>query len=599
MGRIPEATIQEILDRADIVGLIGRHVELKPSGRSFKGLCPFHDEKTASFNVNPERQFFHCFGCDEGGNVISFLMKYENLTFPEAASQLAAEFGIEIPERESGDRGESERIYAALEVAQDCYRKGLRAPQGESARGYLERRGLDSAVIDRFGLGFVPDQWDTVVRALESAGVPGRVGVAAGLISERQSGGYYDRLRSRVTFPISDVRGRVIAFGGRALSSGQEPKYLNTPETPVFHKRDSFYGFPHALEPIRRTARVVVCEGYFDAIALHRAGVSEALASCGTALTPDHAKQLRRRTEQVVLMFDGDTAGLQAMERALAVLLPAGFRVRAVCLPAGEDPDDHLASRGAEALRSLVDSAPDALEVVLRRAMALGCSTPGQKADVVRRIAPLVAAIPNPVERSEYGRRLSMATGADQQAVEAVVRATARGQGIGASREVTASLAPRHRRSPEDRHLRLLVLVFSRHPANATPELCERMREILPDGVWKDLLFALLDAAEQGCLTDDGAVDLSAMESRLEPEKLVLLREVVVDDSLLESDTPVVEMLGHLLDRYAAKHLAAQEMELRRRMQDPQEDPLALLRERQALLEQKRAAAGLGLETAP
>ncbi len=599
MGRIPEATIQEIRDRADIVGLIGRHVELKQSGRSFKGICPFHDEKTPSFHVNPDRQMFHCFGCHEGGDVLSFLIKHENLTFPEAASTLARELGIEIPESESGERGETERILAALEAAQACYRQVLRGPLGETGRAYLERRGLGAEAIDRFGLGAVPDRWDTLTRELESARIPGRIGVAAGLLCERKSGGYYDRLRGRVTFPINDVRGRVIAFGGRAVLPDQEPKYLNTSETPVFHKRLSFYGFPHALEPIRRAERAVLCEGYFDTIALHRAGISEALATCGTALTSDHAKQLRRRTAQVSLVFDGDEAGLQAMERALAMLLPAGLRVRAVRLPAGEDPDDYLASRGAEALRSLVDAAPDALELVLRRAMSVGCTTPGEKADAVRRVAPLVAVIPNPVERSEYGRRLAVATGTDPQAVEAVVRASARGQSLEASGTLATSVARPHAASPEDRHMRLLILLISRQPADVTPELCERMREILPDGIWKDLVFHLIDAANEGYLAEDGSVDISLMQTRLGPEELVALREVTVDESLLENGAPLLQMLGDLLGRYAAKHLDAQEMELKRRMQDPQEDPLALLRQRQALLERRRAAAGIGLETAP
>lgn len=315
MGRIPEATIREICERADVTDVIGRHVELKQAGRNWKGLCPFHDEKTPSFNVNPDRQIFHCFGCGEGGDVIGFLVKHENLTFPEAVRMLAAELGIEIAESSSSDRSENERIFAALDCAQRCYRSALESPVGAPAQRYLAGRGIDSETVDRFGLGFAPDAWDTVARELERAKIPAEVGLAAGLLNERQSGGHYDRMRGRVTFPISNVRGQVIAFGGRAIGVDQEPKYLNTPESAVYQKRRSFFGYPFALGPIGRSGRAIICEGYFDVIALARAGVEEGLATCGTALTSEHAHQLSRRTREVSLVFDGDQAGQKAMER--------------------------------------------------------------------------------------------------------------------------------------------------------------------------------------------------------------------------------------------------------------------------------------------
>jgi len=595
LGRIPEATIQEVRDRADIVSLIGRYVELKQAGRSWKGLCPFHDEKTHSFNVSPDRGIFHCFGCEKGGDVIAFLMENEKLTFPESVRSLASELGIEVPEGDGEDRGVSEGALGALEIAQKCFRQGLRSREGELGRGYLDKRGLDPETIDHFGLGFVPDRWDTLCTALREAGVKGDVAETAGLVLRKDRGGFYDRLRGRVTFPISDVRGRVIAFGGRALLPDQEPKYLNTAESPVFHKRRTFYGFPQALEPIRRKERAVICEGYFDAIALHRAGVGEALATCGTALTPDHAKQLRRRTQQVVLLFDGDTPGQKAMERALEVLLPEDLRVRAVTLPDGQDPDDYLTAHGAEALSAVIDKAPDALEVVIRRAMAQGCSTPAEKADAVRHVAPLIAAVSNPVERSEFTRRLAVATGTDGPAVEAVVRASHRGQGIPALQDVAVAVSRPRRDTPEDRHLRLLALIFSKHPGLATSALCERMQELLPDSIWKRLVFQLLDAAEEGCIDRNDAVDALAVEPRLGAEELAAFRDIVVDDELLHGDGSPEDVLVDVLDHFEDRYRKSREQELKRRLQDPSEDPIELLRERQALLEKKRAAAGVAL----
>ena len=594
MGRIPEATIHEVRDRADIVGVIGRYVELKRAGRSWKGLCPFHDEKSPSFNVNPDRGIFHCFGCQTGGDVISFLVKHDNLTFPEAVRSLAADLGIEIPETgDRSDRGEREGIYAALEQAQRFYREALASDAGKAAREYLARRGLDPATIEHFGLGFAPDAWETLTRRLERAGVPTSVSSAAGLILEGRSGGHYDRLRGRITFPIHDVRARVIAFGGRALGEDQEPKYLNTSESAVYHKRRALYGLHHALEHMRRAGRAIVCEGYFDAIALHRADMGEAVATCGTALTSDHATDLSRRTSNVFLLFDGDNAGQNAMEKALLVLLPAGLRVRAVTLPGGCDPDDYLAAEGAEALRAIVDRAPDAIELVIRRAMAAGCTTPAEKADAVRRVAPMIAVIPNPVERSEYARRLAVATGTESAAVESVVRSVRQGGGLGASEEIATRIARPRAEASEERHLRLIALILSRHPGFATDELCAQMQEVLPESPCKDLIIALVDAASDDLVDAEGRIDVNACEARLSPELLDLLRTVVVNEDLLDTEVPASEVLVQVLGRYVTKDLEAKQRDLMRRLQEPGADLNALLRERDRLQERRRSATGL------
>ncbi len=591
MGRIPEDTIQEVRDRADIVALIGRYVELKQSGRNWKGRCPFHEEKTPSFNVNPDRGIFHCFGCQKGGNAITFLVEFENLTFPEAVRSLASDLGIEVPETggRREDRGEREALYESIETAQRCYRDHLSAPEGKGAREYLQRRGLDDATIDHFGLGFAPDSWDSLVGQLDRARVDRKVSTSAGLIMEGRSKGHYDRLRGRVTFPIADVRGRTIAFGARAMAADQEPKYLNTSESPVYHKRRALYGLHHALEPMRRAGRAIVAEGYFDVIALYRAGLGEAVATCGTALTPDHARDLRRRTANVTLLFDGDQAGQNAMEKALAILLPEGLRVRAVSLPDGQDPDDFLAAQGAEALQNLVDRAPDAIEAVIRRVLLKGCTSPAEKADAVRHVAPLVAAISDPIERSEHARRLAIATGTEPSAVESVIRKVQSGGSAEADESLAQTLTPRAS-GGEERHLRLIALILTRHPGFVTDEFCSQMQEVLPDSPYKRLALAIADAAAEGWLATEGGIDLGACEAQFEPELVPLLRDVVVDDSMLDQETPASEMLVHLVGRYVAKDLEAREKELKRQMQEPDADLQSLLQERQQLLERKRAS---------
>lgn len=606
LGLIPEATIQEVRDRADILGLIGRYVELKQAGQSWKGLCPFHDEKTPSFHVNPGRQSYYCFGCQAKGNVIGFLVDHENLTFPEAVRTLAADLGIEIRASEAGERSDNEKIYAALEIAQGCYRDALQSAAGSKARDYLEGRGIAQDVIDRFKIGYAPDAWDTAARALEKAGMPGDMGMLSGVLNERASGGYYDRLRDRVTFPIHDVRGRVIAFGGRALAADQEPKYLNTPESPVYHKRRAFYGFPDALEPIRRAGRAIVCEGYFDAIALARAGMGEAVATCGTALTEDHARDLRRRTSVVGLLFDGDTAGKKAMERALEILLPAGLRVRAVALPDGQDPDDYLVAHGAQALAELVDRAPEALEVIIRRIVARGCSTPSEKADAVRHVAPFVAAIPDPVERSEYARRLALASDTDPAAVEAVVRSAARGQTVSAAREVggaseaLSTPGPEAGISePEERALAQVALIVSCHPELVGDAARKEMQEALPECRLKALVFAFLAAAGDGHLDGAGRVDIRALEESVDPETLQLAYSVTVDEGLIPSNTPPAEVLRQIVGKFVKNKYKAEQKEIQRRLDDPDEDQERALSDLQALLVRRRAQGGDGVDTSP
>jgi DNA primase len=514
VGRIPEDTLQAVRDRVDVVELVGRHVSLKKAGRSYKGLCPFHHEKTPSFVVTPDRGTWHCFGCGEGGNAFAFLMRHENLTFPEAVRSLAAELGIEIPETDSGERGVLESVLRANALAQEYYQRSLAGEEGRAAGEYLAGRGLGMEEAQRLGLGFAPDRWEGVVEVLRRARIAGEIAERAGLARARPGGGHYDLLRGRVVFPIRDARGRVVAFGGRALAAGQDPKYLNTPESPVFRKREAFYGLPDALEPIRSRGRAIIVEGYFDQIALVRAGLGEALATCGTALSEEHAKGLLRRTRNVVLLFDGDDAGQRAMLRALAGLLPAGLRVRAAALPAGADPDDYLRSEGPEALRRLVDEAPPALEVAIARAATAGCRTPWERADAVAAVTPLLALVPDPVERGEFARRLALAVGADPGDVAQALRRERKDE------EPALAAAPPRRMGPEDRHYATVLRLLLEHPAELPSHDESELLDLAPDPAWRSLAVAMLAAPADalGSLTDELEGELRRRFSELANE---------------------------------------------------------------------------------
>ncbi len=573
MGRIADEIIQEVRDRVDIVELIGRHLALKKSGRNYVGLCPFHSEKTASFNVNSDRQSYYCFGCNEGGTAFTFLMHVENLTFPEAVRTLARECGIEVPESSGGGQSNTEILYRANEVAQARYRKALLVP-GNPALAYLEARGLDADAVEKFQLGYVPDSWDTVANALRAEGISPEIGAQVGLLAERQSGGHYDRLRDRVTFPIRDVRGRAIGFGGRAISPGQEPKYLNTPESPIFRKRAALYGYPDALGPIRSEGRAVIVEGYFDRIALDLAGVGNTVATCGTALTSDHVLDLRRRTREVVLLFDGDEAGQRALEKALQLLLPEGLRVRAAVLPTGDDPDSFSAREGAGALKSLVDSAPPAIESVIARVAAGGHDTAWKTADAVAEVVPMLALIPEVVERSEYATQLALAVGTQPRHVEAAVAAQRRGE----DPRDAVSVRPR-KSGPEDRIAAQLVRSLIEHPALIERVSTDELLALLPVGPAEEIVRALVSGPPAEKL------DVEAICEHLGDDTKRLLRELATNSTELDIDT-ATRILDDTI-QWLRKRLRNEEgRALTEQLRGESDDWRAVLEEKQRLREQ-------------
>lgn len=404
-GRIPEETIQEIRQHADIVAVISEYVALEQTGKNYKGLCPFHQEKTPSFVVSPEKQIYHCYGCGAGGNVFSFLMQYEKYSFPEAVHVLARRLGIRLPEHTDNKANQqfqrAGRIYQLhREVANFFAYQLKQSPQAQRAREYLRNRDLGEAPIETFGIGYAPPGWDNMQKhfarkySLELL-------LESGLMIKRKDGvGQYDRFRDRLMIPIHDDRGQVVAFGGRILGEG-EPKYLNSPESPIFHKGRVLYGLHHAKQAIRQQGEVLIVEGYFDMLIPYSRGVQNIAATMGTALTEQHLRLLQRYTKKVILMFDADPAGVKAVHRTLDLFLESGFEVRAVILPQNEDPDTAIRRMGTERFRQYITGAPLLVDFIRERIMEqYDLSQNDQRVACANQILSTIVKIQNVPERN-------------------------------------------------------------------------------------------------------------------------------------------------------------------------------------------------------
>ncbi|WP_416637211.1 DNA primase [Pseudomonas sp. OHS18] len=428
-GLIPQSFIDDLLNRTDIVDVVSSRIQLKKTGKNYSACCPFHKEKTPSFTVSPDKQFYYCFGCGAGGNALGFVMDHDQTEFPQAVEELAKRAGMEVPREDNGRGGGKPRqptdspLYALLKAAADYYRQALKShPQRRAAVEYLKGRGLSGEIARDFGLGFAPPGWDNLLKHLAGDSLQHKAMIDAGLLVENpDSGKRYDRFRDRVIFPIHDSRGRVIAFGGRVLGD-DKPKYLNSPETPVFHKGQELYGLYEARKNNRNLDEIMVVEGYMDVIALAQQGLRNAVATLGTATSEEHLKRIFRLVPSVLFCFDGDQAGRNAAWRALEAALPNlqdGRRARFLFLPDGEDPDTLVRSEGTEAFQARIHQHAQPLADYFFQQLSEEAdprSLEG-KAHLVTLAAPLIDKIPGNTLRALMRQRLTQITGLDTSAM--------------------------------------------------------------------------------------------------------------------------------------------------------------------------------------
>jgi DNA primase len=533
MASYSPAILDQIRASLDLVDLIGRFVNLKPAGANWKGLCPFHAEKTPSFNVNPRKGIFKCFGCGVGGDAFVFLMRQDKLTFPEAVRELARLGGIALPEDRgpASDSSGREELFQAMSLAARAYADALGRPSGARARAYLDQRGIDPQVARRFGLGLAPEGWEFLVGALKAEGIGDDVLVTAGLAAPRPSGsGIYDRFRGRLIFPIRDLQGRVVALGGRALGD-EQPKYLNSPETPIYAKGNLLYAADLARESMLGKGRALLVEGYVDCLMAHQHGFTETVAALGTAFTAAQLALLRRFCTEVITFFDADAAGQKAAERAEELLEPstggaiwginrsgtfdrdAPFKLRVALLAPGHDPDTFLRAYGAPALAERLASARSILSYALDRAVAApeGGTGPRTRANAFARVALLLAKVGNAEEATALSREAALKLGADptQLWIESQRLQAALGRPTLSPRTPTAN-PPRG----TTRHRDLVTLLL--HSMEARRELLPIVDDTdLGDDALRQLVVRLRrspDADAATLMTDlaDGARDLLA-----------------------------------------------------------------------------------------
>ena len=520
---IPEHQVTEVRARADIAEIIGEHVPLKRAGKDLRGLCPFHQERTPSFYVVPAKGIYKCFGCGEAGDVFTFLMRRQGLSFQDAVRQVAARVGVEIRETAGGDRVDEARarLYEAVAFAADFYRRQLwERPEGSLARDYLAGRGVSRQVAERFGLGYAPDAWHELRDAARKHGIEDQVLLEAGLVKEGENQPEpYDRLRRRLVFPIEDLAGRVIAFGGRILGPAREgvPKYLNSPETPLYQKGSVLYGLSWAKNAIRREQAVLVVEGYMDYIAVAAAGFENVVAPLGTAMTEAQAGTLARYAKRALLLYDSDTAGLKATFRSADELLRAGVHPLVATLPRGEDPDSVLRAGGPEALARVLENAVDVLDRKIEILEERGYfqDIDGQR-KALDGLLPTLRAVKDPALRDIYVARVAERTGVKRETLERERdRAT-----TGAARPAasTGRAAPSSRAAGRDPVERMLVLLLLRDRDRIPAVTAAIAPGDLRDPAYREIYQAIVAGSDNAPGSAIAGLDTGVVAEEYQPE---------------------------------------------------------------------------------
>jgi DNA primase len=545
------STAERVKQQADIVRVVGEYVRLKKTGKDFSGLCPFHQEKTPSFTVSPIKQIFYCFGCGKGGDIFNFVMEMERCEFPDALRLVAEKCGISIPKPKPSspaERTQSSVRTTLVEMhreAQTFFVKQLQGTaEGKLARAYLEDRGLDKATIERFGIGYAPSGGDSLLRHLKGKYAE-KLLAESGLVSRGEGGRFFDRFRRRITFPIANDSGKIVAFGCRALGEDQ-PKYLNSPETPIYSKSNVLYHLDRAKEALRRSDFAVLVEGYMDAIAVARAGISNVVASCGTSLAEPQIKLLGRFTKRVIVNYDPDAAGQAATERSIAILLEQDFEVRVLALPGKADPDKFIREQGADAYMKLLRESPPYVDYLIARARQMDMTTGEGKRQAVNFLLPYVQKIPNRILRSEWATRIAQQLRLEEPVLRAALSKAANERR--SELKIQPELAGRAAKPVERRLIRMLA-----GGEGFRGELAQQLQQgQLYLGLETEKIFVALIAASHS----GQAVQATEIAAALEERDRRLLYEILFEETselTWEEAESCVDALRH---RQAEKQLA-------------------------------------------
>jgi DNA primase len=546
---------EEIKRAADIVQVIGQFVQLKKAGKNFIGLCPFHAEKDPSFTVSSDRQMFHCFGCKKGGDIFAFWMEYHGLTFPEALKDLAERYNVQITEKFSASEEKKksdlrETLLKINEAAALYFQQALsKAATGNPAADYLKKRAISKEIISEFRLGYAPDKWHGITDYLKEHKIDLEKGVQAGLIIPKKGGGYYDRFRGRVIFPILNLRGQVVGFGGRVLDDSL-PKYLNTPETPVFHKGEFPYGLNASFKAIRQKGIAVIVEGYMDLLALRRHGLDEVVATLGTALTDQHIRKIKGYAKEAVVVFDSDEAGRNAALRSLPLFLNEGLPAKAVVLPNGHDPDSFVNTKGLPEFLRLLDSASSMFDFFLDQKLTQGNSDIEGKVHALKEILPVLAQLRNAAQRSLYAGRLSEQIGIKEEVVLSELKSFKQNlSGNAPERGLKGRLAgPEVEKKIGD--IQLLNLLVH-HPKAIAGLINSDCRTLLSDDTASKIVEVIFEKHRR-----EGQFSLGNIEENLDNDDVrIRLREVMVADSIY-SDQEVKQAVEEIREKARQKMLS-------------------------------------------
>lgn len=568
-----EQVIGQVRDAADIVDVISAITPLKAAGRSHKGLCPFHREKTPSFHVDRSKGMFYCFGCGAGGDVFKFVMMTERFNFPEAVEWVADRVGIELPKKQPTHKDRSrDELLEIVEEAAGAFHQAL-GWDGNPAADYLEKRGVDREIWRRFGFGYAPDSWDYTLSRLGRRWDSKRLEEAGLVLPRKQGNGFYDRFRNRLMIPIHNEAGSVIGFGGRTLD-GSDPKYLNSPESAVFNKSQLLFNLHRSRDTMRKVSRAVLVEGYFDCIALEEAGIPGVVASMGTSLTAGQASLLRRYARLVVICYDGDDAGRNAALRAAPILLSAGLDVRVVDLGAGDDPDTWIARHGSDAFLERLGTAEDAIHFALRTWASDPRAMSGEeKSRVVEQLVPLIAAVPDPVIRNDSAQKTAHALQIEFDTIWPRVRSSG-----AALKKIDAEVTPQVSNVMSGEKVVLRELIQGR----LTNETAEQIREEM----FSDPRCRAVWRAWREVGGSSEALDFSRLATHLKGEsELTMLSELALSEDRESSSRPSVDLSVRLMEQgWISRRLRELQSEIQNAEQggDPDRE-MALLAEKSEL----------------